>query len=160
MDNYKVQVKILKDDLPLFADNFNANEIWEGVIKAIEDGKAAITLIELDSEFESFSIPEDVVNVQEDWDTDFGGDLYLERDFLLDDEQAGNKDFIMQKFLALLRISNLLIYSYFHNGDLYQSYGYVDDTFELTAEELEEIEKLERRQRKNIDRLKTNGKLK
>lgn len=160
MDNYKVQVKILKDDLPLFADNFNANEIWEGVIKAIEDGKAAITLIESDSEFESFSIPEDVVNVQEDWDTDFGGDLYLERDFLLDDEQAGNKDFIMQKFLALLRISNLLIYSYFHNGDLYQSYGYVDDTFELTAEELEEIEKLERRQRKNIDRLKTNGKLK
>lgn len=52
------------------------------------------------------------------------------------------------------------MYSYIYNGDYYQSYGYIDDTFALTDYEIDEIQQVEKLQQKQLDMFKKKGRSK
>lgn len=157
MENYKVRVKIAKEDVPSLLNHFDESEVWNKVKQLVKEGKAAITVLERDDDYNGFDFPVEVTKINAEWDKDFKGNLFIETDFLLSDDEA-NGQFVMGKVSELLEKSNFEIYSYYLDGDLYQSYGYIDDEFSFDQEETKNIVEIENREREQLDMFKKKKK--
>lgn len=153
MENYKVQIKIAREDVPSLLHNFDEAQVWTKVKLIVKDGKAKITVFERDDEYIGFDFPADVTKISADWDKDFKGNLFIETDFLLSEEQT-NAEHVMSKFSDLLEKSNFEIYSYYKDGDLYQSYGYIDTEFSFDEDQTMNIAEAESKEREQLDLFK------
>lgn len=150
MENYRVQLKIIKENVPSLLNHFDEGEVWKKVKEIVKDGRAELTVLERDDDYNGFDFPAEVTKINADWDKDFKGNLFIETDFLLEDGQA-NEQFVIGKVSDLLDKSNFEIYSYYKDGDLYQSYGYIDDDFSLDFDETKNIVEGEQREREQLD---------
>jgi hypothetical protein len=157
MENYKVQVKIAKDDVPSLLNHFDEGEVWKKVKRIVKEGKAAITVLERDDDYNGFDFPVEVTKINSDWDKDFKGNLFIETDLLLSDDEA-NEESVMGKVSEMLEKSNFEIYSYYLEGDLYQSYGYIDDQFSLDYDETKNSAEVENNEREQLDLFKKKKK--
>lgn len=157
MENYKVQVKIAKEDVPSLLNYFDEGEVWKKVKEIVKARKLELTVLERDDECEGFAFPAEVTKINAGWDKDFRGNLFIETDFLLTDEEA-NEEFVVSKVSDLLEKSNFEIYSYYQNGDLHQSYGFIDDQFSFDQDQTKNIVEVEKREREQLDMFKKKKK--
>jgi len=157
MENYKVQLKIAKENVPSLLKQFDEGEVWKKVKQIVKEVKASLTVLERDDDYNGFEFPAKVTKINADWDKDFTGNLFIETDFLLRDDEA-NEQFVVGKVSELLEKSNFEIYSYYKDGDLYQSYGYIDDDFSLDYDDTKNIVELENKEREQLDMFKKKKK--
>lgn len=157
MENYKVQVKIKKEDVPSLLNHFDEGEVWKKVKEIVKARKVELTVLERDEECEGFEFPAEVTKINAGWDKDFRGNLFIETDFLLTDEEA-NEEFVVSKVSDLLEKSNFEIYSYYQNGDLHQSYGFIDDQFSFDQDQTKNIVDVKKKEREQLDMFKKKKK--
>lgn len=161
MQNYKVQIKISKENVPSLLQHYDELAVWNKVKEIVKDGNAELTVFERDDDYQGFEFPAEVNEINAEWDVNFKGNLFIETDFMLSDEET-NKGFVLNKVYDLLEKSNLEIYSYYYSGDLYQSFGYIDTEFTFLDGEESTTESSENQEvkREQLDMFKKKRKSK
>ena len=150
MENYRIQLRIKKENVPSLLQFSSEDQLWNKVKEMVRNGEVELTILERDDDFVGFNIPTQVKKKNEDWESHFKGDLILESEMFLKGGEENDKDFVIRKFSEHLDFSNLELYSYYLGGNLYRSYGYIDTSdFNSTDDDDMRIEELEKKKAAN-----------